>query len=236
MVDAEHSAFRVLSRCELEGMSDGDVQAMFRTHHVVVTDQFVPTLKFNEKGLQTLAELDKPVTLHGEPWVSSPPQFSFSGYTDLSKTNTYHTGSRHCQGTLRDLLHCQTSGLKIINGLDFPMAFAPHPPMAFASDLAAFRATLDLPFCGRSIGFPVMSSRWGLAATEGAHHLWHTDCDGFATFIDTQAGAKWWVVGRPLEPSDFSRTSLFSEKFEVDGTNSSLWASEAVLLLPGSRL
>ena len=116
------------------------------------------------------------------------------------------------------------------------MASASHPPTEFASDLAAFIMTLDLPFCGRNIGFPAMSSRWGLAATAGAFHLWHTDCNGFATYIDTQTGYKWWVLAQPKQPSDFADTSLFTEKFAVDAPNGDVWDMEAVLLTPGSRL
>lgn len=140
------------------------------------------------------------------------------------------------QGTLQNLLDCQKDELKIVNALDFPMAFAPHPPTAFASDVAAFIGTLDLPFCGRNISFPAMSCRWGLAATSGAFHLWHTDCNGFSTYIDTQVGYKWWVIARPKQPSDFSGTSLFTQEFELNEANGELWDLEAVLLVPGSRL
>jgi hypothetical protein len=158
------------------------------------------------------------------------------GIVDLSRKNKFKAESLHTQGTLQDLLDCHKDGLKIINGLDFLMASAPHPLTAFASDLAAFIATIDLPFCGRDIGFPVMSCRWGLAAVAGASHLWHIDCNGFGTYIDTQAGFKWWVMARPKHPSDFSSTSLFTEQVTLDGPNESVWILEAVLLGPGSCL
>ena len=134
------------------------------------------------------------------------------------------------------MLDCELDGSKILNALDFPLTSAPPPPTAFSSDLVAFGATLDLPFCGRNIGFPAISSRWGLAATSGAFHLWHTDCDGFATYIDTQTGHKWWIIARPKEPSSFSDTSLFVDKFTVNRPNDNVWDLEAILLAPGSRL
>ena len=114
----------------------------------------------------------------------------------MAKKSTFTSGGclQHKKGTLSDLLECQTKGFKIINALDFPMPSAPHPPTSIASDLAAFVATVDLPLCGRSIPFPVMDCRWGLAATNGAFHKWHIDCDGFGTYINTQAGQKWWVL------------------------------------------
>jgi hypothetical protein len=140
-------------------------------------------------------------------------------------------------GTLKDVLKCHQENTKILNGLDFPMLSAPHPPTSFASDLAAFNATVDLTTCSRNILFPVASTRWGLAATSGAHHLWHIDCDGFCTYIDTQAGQKWWIVARPKNGSaDFSRTTLFTEHFDINTANLNKWDLEAVLLLPGSRM
>lgn len=159
-----------------------------------------------------------------------------NGVVDLSQSNDFKTESLHVQGTLQDLLECQNDELKIVNALDFPLASASHPPTAITSDLAAFIGTLDMPFCGRDVPFPVMSCRWGLAATSGAFHLWHVDCNGFGTYIDTQVGYKWWVIARPKQPSDFSGTSLFTQEFELNEANEELWDLEAVLLVPGSRL
>ena len=81
------------------------------------------------------------------------------------------------------------------------------------------------------------SMQWGLAAMSGAHHLWHIDCDGFCTYIDTQAGLKWWVVACPKNTfADFSHVALFMEEFHIDAINLEKWDLEAVLLRPGSRL
>ena len=117
------------------------------------------------------------------------------------------------------------------------MLSAPHPPTSFASDLVAFVATVDLPMCGRNVSFPMASTRWGLAATSDAHHLWHIDCNGFCTYIDTQTGAKWWIVGKPKPGSShFSDTALFMDEYDMSQPNLDRWDLEAVLLLPGSRL
>jgi hypothetical protein len=156
---------------------------------------------------------------------------------DYSKVNRFDSESRHQKGTLQNLLKCHGDGSKILNALDFPMPAAPHPPTAFASDIAAFNTTIDLPMCGRNVLFPAMSTRWGLAATSGAYHLWHIDCNGFSTYIDTQTGKKWWIVARPKKGSaHFSDTELFMKGFDIDGANLNKWDIEAVLLLPGSRL
>ena len=66
MVDSVHSAIRVLSRQDIEDMEGEEVQDIFRKQHVLVQDQSKPKLAFDEEGLKTLADLNKPVTLQGE--------------------------------------------------------------------------------------------------------------------------------------------------------------------------
>jgi hypothetical protein len=105
-----------------------------------------------------------------------------------------------------------------------------------ASDLAAFHAMVDLPLRRHAILFPVMDCRWGLAITDGAFHLWHIDCDGFGTYIDMQAGSKWWVLASPKEPFDFLDISFLTEAFQLDSDNGEVCRLEAVLLTPGSCL
>jgi hypothetical protein len=135
------------------------------------------------------------------------------------------------------MLGCHKEKSKILNVLDFPMLSAGHPPTSIASDLVAFNATVDLPMCSRTILFPVTSTRWGLAATAGAHHLWHIDCDGLCTYIDTQTGQKLWIVAEPKRGSDhFSNADLYTDDFHIDAANLDKWDLAAVLLLPGSRL
>jgi hypothetical protein len=65
MACPEESAFCILSKQELENKSDQEIQAIFRRKHVVIHDQFEPTLAFDEKGLKTLGDLYKSVTIHG---------------------------------------------------------------------------------------------------------------------------------------------------------------------------
>jgi hypothetical protein len=66
--------------------------------------------------------------------------------------------------------------------------------------------------------------------------LWHTDCNGFRTYIDTQVGYKWWVIGTPKEAWDSSDISFFTEKFQLDNNNKDLCTLEVGLLPPGSQL
>ena len=65
-VDPPKSSICVLSRKEIAAMDEDSIQAVFQTQHILVRNQFQPTLAFDEDGLGTLAHLDKPVTLQGE--------------------------------------------------------------------------------------------------------------------------------------------------------------------------
>lgn len=65
MACPEESAFCILSKQEFESKGDQEIQRIFCRKHVVIHDQFEPTLAFDEKGLKTLGDLHKSVTIHG---------------------------------------------------------------------------------------------------------------------------------------------------------------------------
>jgi len=65
MASPEESVFCILSQQEFKSKSADEIQAIFRRKHIVVYDQFEPTLAFDEKGLRTLGDLYKSVTIHG---------------------------------------------------------------------------------------------------------------------------------------------------------------------------
>jgi len=95
---------------------------------------------------------------------------------------------------------------------------------------------------GTSLGIPVPDIRWGLCATKGAWHGFHIDSDGFGTFIDVRTGKKWWIVARPWKKGmaglrDFADVNIFmNESYDPDKPGEELWALEAILLEPGTRL
>ena len=224
----------------MDSWSDEEVQAIFKIQHIVISDQFVPSMAFDENGLRSLAELNKPVTIHGQ-WllVIFYTPSCWSDNQDYSQINDFMAESALCQkkGTLQDPLDSDKDNLKILNALDFPMPSASHPPTTISSDLVAFMATLDMPFCHWTIGFPVSGCRWGIAANQDAHHLLHVDCNGFATYIDTQVGAKWWVVAQPKQFNDpLSSIETFAVDYDLTEANDEKWSLEAILLLPGSCL
>lgn len=160
--------------------------------------------------------------------------------TDFSRPNTYSRSSRHVRGALQDFLDSHRRGNlgTALNGLDFPMPQLNLFPETFATDVAAFNSVLGRFMCNNKTPYPRSSMRWGLAATSGAHHLWHIDCDGFGTVIENKTGFKWWIVGRPKDDAnrDFPAISDFMENYEVDEVNNSKMDLEGILLVPGSTL
>ena len=65
MASPDESVFCIVSKKEIEDKSDQEIQELFKGKHVVIPDQFEPTLSFDENGLKTLGDLNKPVTIHG---------------------------------------------------------------------------------------------------------------------------------------------------------------------------
>jgi hypothetical protein len=145
---------------------------------------------------------------------------------------------RSMEGTTEDLVRAHTSpNGKILNALDFPLPFAQHPPASIGSNYVAWKCTNAMP--GILNEFPASSSKWGLAATAGAYHGFHIDCDGFATYIDCISGSKWWVIARPVEKTNFIKFTKIIDLLEyvrTEGEEGGNYILEAVLLTPGTRL
>jgi hypothetical protein len=126
-----------------------------------------------------------------------------------------------------------------LNALNFPLSASDTTPDGITSDLMAWTATENTPWCNDYCSqFPTRDFRWGLAANTGAAHLWHIDSDGFGTFISPLTGGKLWMVARPVgsDPDAFSRTDVFSGHYAIEGTNEHIFVTEAMLLIPGIRL
>lgn len=62
----ESSIFKVLTEDEFECMSDKAVQDTLSRQHIVVTGRKKPKYKFDLDGLETLAPLDKLITIQGK--------------------------------------------------------------------------------------------------------------------------------------------------------------------------
>jgi hypothetical protein len=234
----EDSAFCIISKHEMDCKSGKEIQEILKYRHIYVIDESPPMSQFNEDALGSLGQFDKSIVMHGM-MVSPPHNIHFyDGLVDFSKPNMHDSSSQHVHSTLKDLLDSHNAGDTgtILNGLDFPMPWLGQYSTSFATDVLAFNSTVDMPLCKRSIMYPSSSLKWGLAATAGAHHLWHIDCNGFGTVINTQTGFKWWIIGHPLPGHDFSKPSEYLNNCHINIPNNDKWQLEAILLAPGSRL
>lgn len=148
------------------------------------------------------------------------------------------------KGSLLDLYKSAaiTRG-KSLMALDLPMPTASSPSTAFASDIKAWSTTLGRSNLGNE--FPVRSTRWGHAGTANTYHMWRIHRDGFATYIDPQAGRQCWVVARPKQLdgwdeafwNDFRRMSKYTRTDgSVEEPDPAFWDFEVILLKPGNRL
>jgi hypothetical protein len=143
--------------------------------------------------------------------------------------------------TLQEMLELSTLALPIrpvVNALTLPMppGLRPEQEFRFSSEHVAWLRTLGNDFCHAP--YPTSSTRWGLAAFNGAFHYFHIDSDGFGTFVEVKHGLKLWVVARPKESvASFGDIDGFLKRFG-DGTspNSDIWIVEAVVLGPKTRL
>lgn len=163
--------------------------------------------------------------------------------SDLSIPDTGNGNDRHTIGLTSHLLESDRSAHgKILNALDFPMTTPSRallPPESIATHLKAWQDTVDEPHCKRGEKYPDHDVQWALAATSHAHHYFHIDADGFATYIAPQSGAKYWVAARekPGSAVTFSTTDLYvGSKYAIDKANTHVWDLEGVLLKSGTCL
>jgi len=143
-----------------------------------------------------------------------------------------------CTGTLEHVLESAKKGGAIINALSFPLPLSEIRKSMLSSDVEAWLITEGLPYCDQDAAYPTADMRWGLAATKGAQHWIHIDCDGLATVVDVLCGGRWWLLFTPGENFDltnFGDTDQFFFDFDVTHPPDH-WAVEAVYLQPGTRL
>lgn len=113
--------------------------------------------------------------------------------------------------------------------------------MHFSTDSTAWMATKGILGCSHEESPPLRDVRWGLVALAGAISWIHLDSNGLGTYIDPQAGKKWWIVlkrkgkDRVFESCSDAK-AFFSGDYDVDEADVESWDFEAVVLAPGTRL
>ncbi|EAU90829.2 hypothetical protein CC1G_12957 [Coprinopsis cinerea okayama7 len=145
---------------------------------------------------------------------------------------------RVCTGSARQIFEASLASgrkRKACNGLSFPLRHAAVLPSPYSSDVRAFLRTRSEEGCIDEL--PVKDIRFGLAATEGAHHYWHIDNRGECTYVSVLAGQKLWAVARPLDGNWWASLDAFTgEDFRVTELDCSKWETEMVRLDPGDTV
>ena len=128
-------------------------------------------------------------------------------------------------GTLAQILNASRRERgRILNALDLPRSLSGVTGSHYTSEVSAWRATQDRPFCKDS--YPIADNYWELVATRGARSWMHIDADGLGTRFEVKCGAKWMVIGRPplagedidddcINHNFFSDRRLFTGDFAV---------------------
>ena len=194
---------------------------------------------FNESGLQELTNLDSKVHFQGESSVVDNTLLINSCEDQSIPVVEGDMSAQLRVGTLEDILNmAQDPDGAIVNGPSFPLPLSAVKRDKLSSEVEAWRLTEGLPFCRDKALYPTAAMRWGLAATAGARHWLHLDCDGLGTVVDLLCGSKWWILLKPHlygEPDSTAHIDLFLDNFDPSVVVKT-WDAEAVLLTPGTRL
>ena len=222
-------------------MSTECVQELIRSQNVVLTDCEVDIVNFDAQGLSSLKRTGAIIELQGKRIFSITHSITeLPCNADQSIAASANLQSRVKKGTLDMMLREATSANgRILNALDFPM---PHTGVdwksSFASDRVAWSLTEGCCMCQRDDSFPSSDMFWGLAATKGACHGFHVDCNGLATVVETMCGAKVWFVARPIDSTEIplSEWNIYTTSFNVQRPGHLNCWMEAMYLSPGTRL
>jgi hypothetical protein len=233
------SVFYIMDWDSFEREPPNKLQDIFNLYHIVVTG--VPqkrAIGFDRRGLEKLGGWKQTRTIQGR----APFQAFYLANWPLDLSTPPEAGDysvRERQGTLQEFYeHATSSHGRILNVLDLPLPDGPCPDERLASDIVAWKATMNNPFCKKKVPFPLHESRWGMAATSSAQHMWHTDPDGVCTSIDVKVGIKYWVVGVKNSGSHDFVDLLSHDKwyYKTMSSNKHLWDSEGILLMEGTML
>ncbi|KAF9459884.1 hypothetical protein BDZ94DRAFT_985891 [Collybia nuda] len=226
IVDPHNSGFCMITEDLFRRLTDQAVQDVLRTRQFVIIGPQHPTQIFDLMNLENLSGLNQPIAIYDQSVPLEPGT------------------SRLRSGTLIDIYSSAGSSFgKSLIALELPMTCASAPFKSFASDIKAWSSTAEISDLGHE--FPVRSTRWGQASTAGAYHMWRIQREGFATYIEPQAGRQCWIVAKPKRLDKWDETfwndfrhmhKYTTEEGSPDSPDPTLWDFEAILLKPGHRL
>jgi len=230
-----------MSNDEFEFRPTGEIQAVPRKKHILVTDDSFRACKFDRRMLERIVPAKQTISVNGSRILFSKPTYvDYLSILDMSVKAVHNLNSRVVEGTIEDVLrHAFDEEGKALNALDLPMEFGVDIPEALGSDMWAWQQTIRKPHCKPSDHFPTSVMRWALVSTAGTHTCWHTDAEGLGSMVEVrnEGGLKVWFVGVEREGgAPFSGLTTFLDGFDVEMPNTERWDVEAIVLTPGVKL
>ncbi|KAJ2933954.1 hypothetical protein H1R20_g3125, partial [Candolleomyces eurysporus] len=193
----ETSIFHILTRKQFDRMPTQEIQKLLRNFCIVINEEERPEVQFDIPGLErVLGSIRQPTEIQDQSIAAEEGNFQH----------------RITIGTPEDLYRNSTSDhalKKSLNALNFPNPNAGIEVTPFSSEARAYLQTTAEPYCA-ALSMPIADIRWSLCATEGAHHYWHIDSNGFGTFIALACGVKVWAVAREMKPHDFASMNFWA--------------------------
>ncbi|KAG6849652.1 hypothetical protein H0H93_006573, partial [Arthromyces matolae] len=185
---------------------------------VVVLDRAYVKPGFRKETFNNICSLNESTYLHDQ---------SISSADKLRK------------GTVNDMFASMESEFpRALNALYFPAFRDEFPVPAYASDYAAWIQSRGRAYCDSNVPYPLGDMRWYIASTGGTLHYWHTDANGYGTFIFVIAGVKLWFIAIPKDGNfdSFASAGLYTKDFDIHNPHSDRWTIKLIVLGPGDML
>jgi len=112
-----------------------------------------------------------------------------------------------------------------------------HPDASLSSDVAAFYAMVDRPYCKPELTFPRQSLRWSQCSLQHSNTRFNITANGFAKYKRIQTGTQVVFFTTPLEEATIGAGDSFSQaNYYEELPPMTRWTIKAVPLLPGTTL
>ena len=171
--------------------------------------QISGSFSFSQWSMQKVFGGVKYLVLFGEIlicFISSSPTL----LTDHCHTSPNYD-DRQVQGTYMDLV-CSHEDVERGASLAIHPLARPHstfgPPPKLATDIHAWNAVLNRPYCQRNDEFPDAELRWVSAGTTDSFEGWRHNTHGFLTYIRPLSGLSWVVFSLSVDPSTVSEDQI----------------------------
>lgn len=109
------------------------------------------------------------------------------------------------------------------------------PEAAIATDVSAFQATVNRPYCGFGHRYPTTNMRWSFFGLKHAVTPFRWTSEGLGTYFQLISGRQVLYIANPLSKEHLAENSCFlASSYNQDIPDSSDWEISGQILEPGS--